>query len=68
MSARGFSEWLLQWVLNLCAVAYTVEKRVAEVLAVIREQATSVLPEARAGTTNDLFVVSTGTALTGAQL
>src|SRR5208337_4946144 len=49
------SEWQLQWLLHLSAVAHAAEKPVAEVLAVIGQQAIIIFSEARSGTSDYLF-------------
>src|SRR5271168_1020016 len=49
------SEWQLQRLLHLSAVAHAAETPVAEMLAVIGQQAIITLAEARPGTSDDLF-------------
>jgi hypothetical protein len=48
------SEWQLQRLLHLSAVAHAAETPVAEVLAVIGQQAIIILAEARPGTSDYL--------------
>ena len=50
-----YSEGQLQRLLHLGAVAHAAETPVAEMLAVIGQQAIVTLAEARSGTSDDLF-------------
>jgi hypothetical protein len=50
-----YSEWQLQRSLHLSAMAHAVETPVAEMLAVIGQQAIIVLTEARAGASDYFF-------------
>jgi hypothetical protein len=49
------SEWQPQWSLHLSAAVDAAETPVAEVFAVIGQQAIVILAEARAGASDNLF-------------